>query len=114
MHLVSLDGVADRGRVGGMTAIVIDRTARKEHACGRCRLPIRPGARYREWKLPPGDSTVGNAQWWRDRVHFDYGDCVSNPCGGRCPMVSDEDRGYRACCACDVVLMHEVRQDGAA
>lgn len=99
-----------------MSAIVIDRTARKGHTCGRCRLPILPGARYREWKLPPGDDTVCNASWWRDRVHFDYADCVSNPCGGRCPMVGDGDWARRpsGCCACDVVLDHEVRQDAAA
>ena len=95
-----------------MASIVIERTARKEHACGRCHLPIVPGSRYREWKLTPDDVDCGRGRWQRQRVHFDYADCVSNPCGGRCPLVSDEDGGY-GCCACDVVETHELRQDGA-
>jgi len=88
-----------------VTAIIIERMARKAHTCGRCRLPIRPGTRYREWKLPPGDIDVANTRWWRDRVHFDYSDCVSNPCGGRCPMRSSEDTGY-GCCACDAIELN--------
>jgi len=82
-----------------MSAIVCERTARQRHRCSRCRLPIEPGTRYQEWKIPPAGG-IGYQSWKTERVHRTYGDCISQPCSWRCGRDPDRAPGD-LCCLCE-------------
>jgi hypothetical protein len=90
-----------------MTAIMTERTARKEHRCNRCRQSIRPGSRYRDWALPPGEPDgLGRPGWLRERVHLTYAEC-GYPCEIRCSLLLDEAHGG-LCCVCEALEPREV------
>ena len=50
------------------TSFAVIRTARKQHRCGRCLLPIRPGTRYTAYRIPPGGE-LGNTRWVSGTEH---------------------------------------------
>jgi hypothetical protein len=51
---------------------VVVRTARTRHRCDgyRCRVPIAPGDRYEDHRLPPGTYDHGTYdRWVRQKIH---------------------------------------------
>ena len=51
-----------------------ERTARKQHECGRCLETIEPGTRYVVASLPPFSEGNEAPGWWRIAWHRDQ-DC---------------------------------------
>jgi hypothetical protein len=52
-------------------ALMTVRTARKRHRCWRCSVPIEPGERYEDWRVPPWRAGNESPGWWRGKQHRD-------------------------------------------
>ena len=52
-------------------ALLTIRTARRRHRCGRCNVPIEPGERYEDWRVPPWRGGNESDLWWRGKQHWD-------------------------------------------